>query len=215
MDFKIKKLIVSFRRFRKAFVNYSFRKFNFVEVFLFWIKEKLNRSQFLVISGILVGFSAGFAGDVLKIAVNRVQHFVNDEIPFRERLFVFALFPMLGIVLTVLVVKYIFKGKEDKVFSDLLIDISKRRSKIRKSKMYSQIIQSAITVGFGGSVGVETPNAITGSAIGSNYGQRYKLGFKERTLLLASGAAAGIASLFDAPVAGVMFAYEVLLMGLV
>lgn len=206
---------MSFRRFRKAFVNYPFRKFNFVEVFLFWIKEKLNRSQFLVISGILVGFSAGFAGDVLKIAVNRVQHFVNDEIPFRERLFVFALFPMLGIVLTVLVVKYIFKGKEDKVFSDLLIDISKRRSKIRKSKMYSQIIQSAITVGFGGSVGVETPNAITGSAIGSNYGQRYKLGFKERTLLLASGAAAGIASLFDAPVAGVMFAYEVLLMGLV
>lgn len=215
MEYRLKKLIASFRKFREAFVNYPFRKFNLVEILLFWLKERLNRSQFLVVSGILVGFSAGLAGDILKITVNRVQHFVNEDIPFKERIFVFALLPMFGIVLTVLVVKYFFKGKEDRVFSDLLIDISKNRSKIRKSKMYSQIIQSAITVGFGGSVGVETPNAITGSAIGSNYGQRYRLGFKERTLLLASGAAAGIATLFDAPVAGVMFAYEVLLLGLV
>lgn len=215
MFYKIKRFLVSFSKFRKAFVNYSLRKFNFVEILLFWVKEKLNRSQFLILSGIMVGFSAGLAGDILKMAVHRVQRFVNEEIPFTERLLVFAVFPMLGIVLTALIVKYFFNGKEDKVFSDLLLDISKNRSKIRKSKMYSQIIQSAITVGFGGSVGVETPNAITGSAIGSNFGQRYRLGFKERTLLLASGAAAGIASLFDAPIAGVMFAYEVLLLGIV
>jgi CIC family chloride channel protein len=81
--------------------------------------------------------------------------------------------------------------------------------------MYSQIVQSAVTVGFGGSVGLETPIAVTGSAIGSNYAQRYRLGFKERTLLLASGAAAGIAAAFDAPIAGVMFAFEILLTGLV
>ncbi|MBU2020355.1 MAG: chloride channel protein, partial [Bacteroidetes bacterium] len=88
-------------------------------------------------------------------------------------------------------------------------------SKIKSNKMYSQIIQSAVTVGFGGSAGLETPIALTGSAIGSNYSQRYRLGFKERTLLLAAGAAAGIAAAFNAPIAGVMFAFEILLAGLV
>lgn len=215
MFYKAKRLLVSFSKYRKAFVNYSFGRFKFIEIFLLWLREKMTRSQFLILSGIMVGFSAGFAGVLLKVLVHRVQFFVNNEIPFNERIFAFALFPMLGIFFTAFVMKYFFGGKDDRVFSDLLVDISERRSKIRRSKMYSQIIQSAITVGFGGSVGVETPNAITGSAIGSNYAQRYRLGFKERTLLLASGAAAGIASLFDAPIAGVMFAYEVLLMGIV
>ncbi len=215
MLYKVKRLAVNFLKFRKAFVNYSFRKFKFAEIFLLWLREKLTRSQFLILSGIMVGFTAGFAGVLLKVLVHRVQTFVNTGIPFEERIFAFALFPALGIFLTAVVVKYFFGGKNDRVFSGLLVDISQRRSKIRSSKMYSQILQSAITVGFGGSVGVETPNAITGSAIGSNYAQRYRLGFKERTLLLASGAAAGIASLFDAPIAGVMFAYEVLLMGIV
>lgn len=215
MFYKLKRLAVSFSKFRKAFVNYTFRKFNFVEVFLLWIREHTTRSQFLILSGIAVGFSAGLAGILLKILVHRVQLFVSVDLPFKERLLAFAIFPMLGIFLTAVIIKYFFDGKDDRVFSDLLVDISERRSKVRHSKMYSQIIQSAITVGFGGSVGVETPNAITGSAIGSNFGKRYRLGFKERTLLLASGAAAGIASLFDAPIAGVMFAYEVLLLGIV
>lgn len=212
--YKVKRLIVSFSKFRKAFINYPLQKFNFVEIFLLWLREKLSRSQFLILSGILVGFSAGLAGVILKVLVHRIQAFVSN-IPFEGRIFAFALFPMLGIFLTAVVIKYFFGGKDDKTFSGLLVDISQRRSKIRRSKMYSQIIQSVITVGLGGSVGVETPNAITGSALGSNFAQRYRLGFKERTLLLASGAAAGIASLFDAPIAGVMFAYEVLLMGIV
>lgn len=215
MFYKIKRLLTSFSKYRRAFINYSFGSFKFIEIFLLWLREKLTRSQFLILSGILVGFSAGFAGVLLKVLVHRVQFFVNNEIPFKERVFAFAVFPMLGIFLTTVVMKYFFGGRDDRVFSDLLVDISERRSKVRSSKMYSQIIQSAITVGFGGSVGVETPNAITGSAVGSNFAQRYRLGFKERTLLLASGAAAGIASLFDAPIAGVMFAYEVLLMGIV
>lgn len=215
MVYKVKKLIVSFSKFKKAFVNYPFRKFNFVEIFLFWIRERLTRSQFLILSGVLVGLTAGLGGVLLKVLVHKIQFFVNNDVPFEERIFVFAVFPMLGIVLTTLIVKYLFKGDENNELSFVLKDISQNGSKLKSHKMYSQIIQSAVTVGFGGSVGLETPIAVTGSAVGSNYAQRYRLGFKERTLLLASGAAAGIAAAFDAPIAGVMFAFEILLVGLV
>lgn len=215
MVYKVKKMIVSFLQFKKAFVNYPFRKFNFVEILLFYIRERITRIQFLILSGILVGLTAGLGGVLLKVLVHHIQTFINNDVPLTERLFVFAIFPLLGIVLTSLIVKYLFKGDEDKELSFILKDISKNGSKVKSSKMYSQIIQSAVTVGFGGSVGLETPIAVTGSAIGSNYAQRYSLGFKERTLLLASGAAAGIAAAFDAPIAGVMFAFEILLTGLV
>src|SRR5690606_12019456 len=215
MVYKVKKLIVSFVQFKRAFVNYPFRKFNYVEILLFWINERLTRSQFLILSGILVGLTAGLAGVLLKIIVHHVQLFINNEIPFEERLFIYVIFPLVGITLTALVVKYFFKGDEDKELSFVLKDISQNQSKIKSNKMYSQIVQSGITVGFGGSVGLETPIAVTGSAIGSNYAQRYRLDFKERTLLLASGAAAGISAAFNAPIAGIMFAFEILLTGLV
>lgn len=213
--YKIKKLYVAFLKFKRAFTNYPYRKFNIVEIFLLWINEHFTRSQFLILSGILVGLSAGMAGVILKIIVHYIQYFINTEIPFNERLFIYAIFPLLGITLTTLVVKYFFKGDEDKEIAFVLKDISQNQSKIKSTKMYSQIIQSGITVGFGGSVGLETPIAVTGSAIGSNYAQRYRLDFKERTLLLAAGAAAGIAAAFNAPIAGIMFAFEILLVGLV
>ncbi len=215
MVYKVKKLIVSFVQFKRAFVNYPFRKFNYVEILLFWTREKLTRSQFLILSGVLVGLTAGLGGVLLKVLVHHIQSFINNDVPFEERIYVFAIFPLVGIVLTTLIVKYLFKGDEDKELSYVLKDISQSGSKVKSTKMYSQIIESAVTVGFGGSVGLETPIAVTGSAIGSNYAQRYRLGFKERTLLLASGAAAGIAAAFDAPIAGVMFAFEILLVGLV
>lgn len=213
--YKIKRLYVAFLQFKRAFINYPYRKFNFVEILLFWINERLTRSQFLILSGILVGLTAGLAGVLLKIIVHHIQLFINNEIPFEERLFIYVIFPLVGITLTALVVKYFFKGDEDKELSFVLKDISQNQSKIKSNKMYSQIVQSGITVGFGGSVGLETPIAVTGSAIGSNYAQRYRLDFKERTLLLASGAAAGIAAAFNAPIAGIMFAFEILLTGLV
>ncbi len=215
MEFRIKKLYINFLRFRRAFKNYPFRKFNVFEILLFWIKEKFTRSQFLILSGILVGLTAGLAGVTLKILVHKIQFFLSHRLPFEERIYFYAIFPLLGIVLTALIVKYFFKGDDEKELSFVLKDISQNDSKIKRNKMYSQIIQSAVTVGFGGSAGLETPMAVTGSAIGSNYSQRFRLGFKERTLLLAAGAAAGISAAFNAPIAGVMFAFEILLAGLI
>jgi CIC family chloride channel protein len=212
---QIKKLYENFIRFNKGFINYPFGKFNFIERFLIWVSSKVSRSQFLILSGILVGLSAGLAGVILKVIVHYIQHFISNDVPFTGRLIIYGVFPLLGIVFTALIVKFIFKSDEDEEMSYVLKSISKNGSKIKQNKMYSLILQSAVTIGFGGSAGLETPIAVTGSAIGSNYGQRYRLGFKERTLLLAAGAAGGIAAAFNAPIAGVMFAFEIILVGLV
>lgn len=211
----LKRLYVNFLLFKRAFVNYPFRKFNVAEILLFWVKSKLSRSQFLVLSGILVGLTAGLAGVILKTFVKTIQVFLSTEISFSTRIIAYAVFPITGILLTALIVKYFYKGDNKKELSYVLNDISQNDSKVDPKKMHSQIVESAITVGFGGSAGLETPIAVTGSAIGSNFAQRYRLGYKERTLLLAAGAAAGIASAFNAPIAGVMFAFEILLAGLV
>ena len=96
-----------------------------------------------------------------------------------------------------------------------MYEIAQNSSIVSSVKTYSQIVQSAITVGLGGSAGLESPIAVTGAAIGSNYAQTYRLNYKERTLLLAAGATAGVASAFNAPIAGVMFAFEILLTGVV
>ena len=147
--YKIKKLIVAFLQFKRAFVNYSYRKFNIFEIFLLWINEHLTRPQFLILSGMLVGLAAGLAGVILKVIVHYIQHFISTEVPFEERLFVYAIFPLVGITLTILVVTYFFKGDEDKELAFVLKNISQNQSKIKSTKMYSQIVQSGITVGFG------------------------------------------------------------------
>lgn len=212
---RIKKLYENFIRFNRGYIKNPFGKFNFTERFLLWVSSKVSRSQFLILSGILVGLTAGLAGVLLKVIVHKIQHFISNDVPFNERLVIYGVFPLLGIVLTAVIVKFIFKGDEDQEMSYVLKTISKKESKIKSNKMYSLVLQSAVTVGFGGSAGLETPIAITGSAIGSNYGQRYRLGFKERTLLLAAGAAGGIAAAFNAPIAAVMFAFEIILVGIV
>jgi CIC family chloride channel protein len=212
---QIKKLYENFIRFNKGFINYPFGKFNFIERFLLWVSSKISRSQFLILSGILVGLSAGLAGVILKVIVHKIQHFISNDVPFSGRLIIYGVFPLLGIVFTALIVRFLFKSDDDEEMSYVLKSISKKGSKIKSTKMYSLMLQSAVTIGFGGSAGLETPIAVTGSAIGSNYGQRYRLGFKERTLLLAAGAAGGIAAAFNAPIAAVMFAFEIILVGLV
>lgn len=215
MRSRLRSLYANFLLFKRAFRNYNFRKFNLAEIALFWTKGHLSRSQFLVLSGILVGLTAGVAGVILKSLVHFIQKFVAEEIQFEERIFLYAILPLIGILGTVLIVRFFFGGDEEKELGFVLRQIAKNDGKLKPTKMYSSILQSAVTVGFGGSAGLESPIALTGSAIGSNFAQRYRLGYKERILLLAAGAAAGIASAFNAPIAGVMFAFEVLLAGLV
>lgn len=168
-----------------------------------------------MLSGILVGCTAGLAGVLLKTLVHSIHHFITTEVHFEYQILFYIVFPFLGIVLTTSIVLTLFKGQDRKGIGAILYEIAQNSSIVSSVKMYSQIIQSAITVGLGGSAGLESPIAVTGAAIGSNYAQTYRLTYKERTLLLAAGATAGIASAFNAPIAGIMFAFEILLTGVV
>ena len=185
------------------------------EVFINWLRNNISRNQFLIFSGILVGLSSGLAGVLLKMLVHYIHYLITSKVHFEEQIIFYIVFPFLGIVLTTLVVVYFFKGQDRRGIPAILIEIARHSSKVAPVKMYSQIVQSAITVGLGGSAGLESPIAVTGAAIGSNFAQTYKLEYKERTLLLAAGATAGIAAAFNAPIAGMMFAFEILLTGVV
>lgn len=210
-----KKKYHSFLKFKRDFQTFSLRKARSYELVLYWLKERLSRNQFLILSGILVGCTAGLAGVLLKSLVHYIHYFITKQIHFEYQLLFYVLFPFLGIVLTTSVVIFIFKGQDRKGIGAILYEIAQNSSIVSSVKMYSQIIQSAITVGLGGSAGLESPIAVTGAAIGSNFAQTYKLDYRERTLLLAAGATAGIASAFNAPIAGMMFAFEILLTGVV
>lgn len=205
----------SFLKFKRDFTRYSIRKARSYEVILFWLKSRMNRTQFLILSGMLVGCTAGLAGVALKSLVHYIHYFISHKIHFEYQVLFYIIFPFLGIVLTTAIVLTFFKGQDRKGIGAILYEIAQNSSIVSSVKMYSQVIQSAVTVGLGGSAGLESPIAVTGSAIGSNFAQTYKLNYKERTLLLAAGATAGIASAFNAPIAGIMFAFEILLTGVV
>lgn len=187
------------------FYNIIFRSNRLVN----WIQQKTNPKQFLIFSAILIGLTAGLAAVLLKY----LTHFLleNIQIFANNKQFIIALFPALGITLCALFIHYLNGNKLGKGLSNILFAIAKKSSILPRDQTYSHIVTSALTVGLGGSAGLESPIVTTGSAIGSNFGKTYKLNYKERTLLLACGAAAGIAGAFNTPIAGVLFALEVLL----
>jgi len=176
---------------------------------IIWIQHRLSPKQFVIFSAILIGLTAGLAAVLLKLVV----HFLikHIEIFSNNQQLIIAAFPLIGIGLCVLFVHYLNGNKLGKGIANILYAIAKKSSMLPKDQTYSHIISSALTVGFGGSAGLESPIVTTGAAIGSNFGRTYKLSYKERTLLLACGAAAGIAGAFNTPIAGVLFALEVLL----
>ncbi|WP_100074265.1 chloride channel protein [Chryseobacterium camelliae] len=215
MNIHNRKKYLSFLKFKRDFQKYGLEKARSYELVLHWLSNRLSRNQFLILSGIIVGCTAGLAGVVLKTLVHDIHYFIVNKVHFEYQILFYIVFPFLGIVLTTLVVLTIFKGQDKKGIGAILYEIARNSSIVSSVKMYSQIVQSAITVGLGGSAGLESPIAVTGAAIGSNYAQTYRLSYKERTLLLAAGATAGIASAFNAPIAGIMFAFEILLTGVV
>lgn len=184
---------------------------NQIEYLIVLGKGKLTSKQFIFLSAVLVGISAALAVIVLKSFAHWVfvaATYINTTLKLS---FMNSLLPIIGILLTVLVVKKVLGGTIDKGTSQILYAVAKKAGIIPKKQMYAQIVTSSLTVGLGGSAGLESPIVITGAAFGSNYAQRYHLGYKERTLLIGCGVAAGIAAAFNAPIAGVLFAIEVLL----
>ena len=176
-----------------------------------WSRSKLGDKQFIFLSAVLVGISAAFAVIVLKAFAHWVFTFATYVSRILKLGFFNSILPIIGILLTVFVIKKFLSGTIQKGTSQILYAVAKKASIIPRKQMYAQIITSSLTVGMGGSAGLESPIVITGAAFGSNYAQKYKLSYKDRTLLIGCGVAAGIAAAFNAPIAGVLFAIEVLL----
>ncbi|KQO26139.1 transporter [Flavobacterium sp. Leaf82] len=171
----------------------------------------LTPKQFIFLSSVLVGISCALAVIVLKTFAHSVFSFATYINGILKLSFINSILPIIGILLTVFVIKKVLNGTIQKGTSQILYAVAKKASIIPKKQMYAQIVTSSLTVGLGGSAGLESPIVITGAAFGSNYAQNYKLAYKDRTLLIGCGVAAGISAAFNAPIAGVLFAIEVLL----
>ncbi|MES2799462.1 MAG: chloride channel protein [Bacteroidota bacterium] len=174
-----------------------------------WAQSQLSRKQFIFMSAILVGVSAGLAAVVLKWFVHAI-FFAATYDKLGNFKYLYLVLPIIGIALTVYVNKRFLNGRLVKGLSQIHYAIANKLSFMPKRQMYDQIVTSSLTVGLGGSTGLEAPIVITGAAFGSNYAKTYSLNYSERTLLLACGIAAGIGAAFNAPIAGVLFALEVL-----
>lgn len=182
--------------------------------FLKWRIRKVSNRLFLLILSVVVGIGSGVAALILKSFTHYIQHFVvkGFDNPYDNSLF-FA-FPLLGILLTVIFFKNLIKEKAGHGVSSILFAISRKGGILKRTKMYSSMMGSAVTVGLGGSAGLEAPIVSTGAAIGSNLGRLMRLNYKSILLLIGSGAAGAIAAIFNAPIAGVVFALEVLMLDL-
>jgi CIC family chloride channel protein len=184
---------------------------NFFLQLLVWRIKHISNRNFVLILSVIVGFFSGLAAVILKQTVHLIQWLLTSHFDTAYASYYYLAYPLLGILITVLLAKYIFREPFGHGITGILYAISRKSSNISRSKTYSNLIGSAITVGFGGSVGLEAPIVVTGSAIGSNIGRLVHLQSKKRALLIGCGTAASISAIFNSPIAGVIFSIEVIL----
>lgn len=174
----------------------------------------ISPRAFLIFLSVLTGAFGGLAAIVLKNAVHYLHHWLTSGFNTKDFNLLYLAYPFIGIVVTYIFVKYLVRDNISHGISKILRSISKEQSILKPHNMYSSIIASTLTVGFGGSVGLEAPIVLTGSALGSNIGRFLRLDYKTVTLLVGCGAAGAIAGIFNAPIAAVLFGLEVLMLDL-
>ncbi|HBG71155.1 MAG: chloride channel protein [Bacteroidetes bacterium GWF2_43_63] len=175
-----------------------------------FLRKLIRHKQFVLLLSIVVGLTAGLAAVILKTSVHYIEAYVREQANVDAENFYYLILPGLGILITVLFTVYLIKDDISHGVSKILKALSKGESKMKPHFMYSGLIGCSITSGMGGSVGMEAPILATGAAMGSNIGLWFGQSHKTRMLLIGAGTAGALAAIFKAPIAGVIFAIEVL-----
>ena len=176
-----------------------------------WRQEHISEKMFMIILALLVGFFAAVAAFVLHSMINQIVMLLTSQFDRTGANWLYLVYPVVGIYLTSLFVRYVVKDNISHGITRILYAISTNKSRLKSHNCWSSVMASAITIGFGGSVGAEAPIVLTGSAIGSNLGQLFHLDRKMLMTLVGCGAAGAIAGIFKAPIAGLVFTLEVLM----
>lgn len=182
--------------------------------FLQWRERHINERTFVIFLALLVGIIAGLAAQVLKYLIHTISHLLTSHVDLHNGNYLYILLPTLGVVITALFVRFVVKDNISHGVTRVLWSISQNKSRLKRHNTYTSLIASSITIGFGGSVGAEGPIVHTGAAIGSNLGSAFRMSPRILMILVGCGAAAGIAGIFKAPIAGMLFTIEVLMIDL-
>ncbi len=185
-----------------------------LESFIQWRIKHIPDRQYMLILAVVVGFLAGIAAIIIKKSTLLITRLLTSGLTGQYENYLFILFPAIGILLAVLFMRYIIREKPGHGIPGLLFSISRKNGIIKAHNTFSAIITSSLTVGFGGSVGLEGPTVSTGAAIGSNIGQLLRLNFKQIILMISLASAAAMAAIFQSPVAAIVFAIEVIMIDL-
>ena len=179
-----------------------------------WREEHISPKMFLLILAFVVGLLSAVAAFILHGIIRQIELLLTSSFDITQVNWLYLVYPVIGIYLTSLFVRYIVRDNISHGITRILYAISSNRSRLKAHNTWSSVIASAITICFGGSLGAEAPIVLTGSAIGSNLGQLLKLDNKTLMTLVGCGAAGAIAGIFKAPIAGLVFTLEVLMIDL-
>ena len=175
-----------------------------------YLRNVSEKNKLLVLS-LAVGICSGLAAVLLETLVETIHHALTCWFEGSSYNYLLLIYPGVGMLLSLLIVKYVIKDKIGHGVTKVLVAVSKNESKIKPHNMWSSILTSSLTIGFGGSVGAEAPIVYTGAAIGSNFARWMGMSYRNITILLGCGAAGAVAGIFKAPLAGVLFTLEILL----
>lgn len=182
--------------------------------FVSWQLHKKNNYYFLLILSILVGLGAGIMAVIIKIMVKYVRIYANKLIFFIHTQYLYFLLPILGLLFVYIFIKFILKRPVNHGIPSVLYAISQQHGFMKRHNLFSSVVTSTLTVGFGGSVGLEGPTVATGGAIGATLGSIFKLEYQQKIMLLGAASAGAMSAIFKAPITGVVFAIEVIMLDL-
>lgn len=182
--------------------------------FILWREKHVSERTFLLFVAFLVGILGGAAALLLKVLIHFISSALTSHVNLSAGNSIYIILPAVGVVIASLYVRYVVKDNISHGVTRVLYAISQNKSRLKRHNIYTSIVASSITIGFGGSVGAEGPIVYTGAAIGSNIGQLFRMSPRTLMILVGCGAAAGIAGIFKAPIAGLLFTLEVLMLDL-